>query len=207
MGTLLVFVSSAIAIVGLVRGEPGFFVLAVGLLAVIFANEVLGLVWQAPTTVLSRWWQRRPHAVERNRWLAAQREHQALVEPVVAAADFPSWKAFYNGDPRRRRSEVTLGEIADGEFYWRIIWFPTTEVVAWPFRWRDERWHRGLATLPSSNIRGPVTMSIPVVVGIGPAPLPEAIYLLGHAESADEGKRRIPSASTLDQIRTVLAGT
>ena len=143
-GTLLVIVSSAVAIDGIVRGEPVVVLVGVGVLAVIFANEVLGKVWEAPTSVSRRWWGRRPRVVERERWLADQREHEALVEPVIAAADFGSWKAFYDGDPRRRGQEVVLGEIADGEFCWRVIWFPTTEVVAWPYRWRDERRHRAL---------------------------------------------------------------
>jgi hypothetical protein len=142
---------------------------------------------------------RRTRAAERERWFAQQREHQVLVDPVTAGADFPSWKSFYNGDARRREDEVTLGEIIDGEFCWRIIWFPTTEVVAWPFRWRDERWHS--TVLGQSHLRSPH----PSGKTLGPAPLPEMIYSLGVAESASEGLRRLGSASTLAELRAAFS--
>jgi hypothetical protein len=199
VGTLLVLVSSAVAIGGAVRGEPVLVVVGMGVLAVIFANEVLGRFWQAPLTVLVRWWRRRPRVMERERWLAQQREHQALVEPLIAGADFRSWKAFYDGDSRRRGKEVVLGEIDDGEFCWRVIWFPTTEVVAWPFRWRDERWHS--TVIGHTVLRTPQ----PSTKTLAPAPVPEIIYSLGSAAGAEDGKRRISSASTLNDVRGALA--
>jgi len=199
VGTLIVLVSSAVAIVGVVRSEPLVFAIGVGVLVLIFANEVLGRVWQAPLDLPLRLWRRRPHAVERDRWLAQQREHQALVEPVIAGADFRSWKAFYDDDSRRRGKEVVVGDIADGEFCWRVIWFPTTEVVAWPHRWRDERWHRAVVAQPRFNTPTPATF------GVGSAPLPEAIYVIGQIESAEEAKLQLSSASTLADIRGALA--
>ena len=54
-------------------------------MAVIFANEVLR-VWR-PT----RWWRRRPRVVERDRWIANQRDHQALVDFHRRHADDPNF--------------------------------------------------------------------------------------------------------------------
>jgi hypothetical protein len=99
----------------------------------------------------------------------------------MADVDFDSWQSFYDGDTRRRANEVKLSEVADGEFWWRITWFPTMAVVAWPFRWRDERWH--------GKVRGqthPRTPQ-PSTKAMGPAPLPEMIYVVGRADSAEEG--------------------
>ena len=200
-GILLVLASSAVAIGGAVRGEPVLVGFGVAVLAVIFANEVLARVWQAPLAVPVRWWRRRPRAVERERWLVQQREHQAVVEPLIAGADFHSWKVFYDGDSRRRGKEIVLGEVDDGEFCWRVIWFPTTEVVAWPFRWRDERWHS--TVIGQTVLRTPQ----PSTKTLAPAPVPEIIYLVGNAESAESGKGRISSASTLDDVRAALART
>jgi hypothetical protein len=39
-------------------------------------------------------------------------------------------------------------------------------------------------------------------MGIGPAALPQIIYILGQVESAAEGKRRITSAASLAEMRT-----
>ena len=198
VGTLLVLLGSVVAIVGVVRGEPVLFVVGLVVLAAIFMNEVLARLWLAPLDVPRRWWSQRPSLMKRDRWLAEHRARQALIEPLIAGADFRSWKAFYDGDARRRGKEVALGELADGEFCWRIIWFPTTEVVVWPFRWQDERRHRALYGQVGQRTR-------PSDVTIGPAALPEMIYVIGRVESADEGRQRVASASTLDKVRCTLA--
>jgi hypothetical protein len=119
----------------------------------------------------------------------------------MVAADYRSWQSFYDGDTRRRANEVRLSEIADGEFWWRIIWFPTMEVVAWPFRWRDERWHGKV--LGQTYLMTPH----PSTKAVGPAPLPEMIYVIGRADSAEAGKQRVSSASTLVEVRAALANT
>jgi hypothetical protein len=72
------------------------------------------------------------------------------------------------------------------------------EVVAWPFRWRDERWH-GVVLGPA-----PGTMRSKAM---GPALLPEMIYVIGRAYSADAGKQRVSSASNLVEVRAALAKT
>jgi hypothetical protein len=149
--------------------------------------------------LLSAWLKRRrARDMERDRLLALQRAHDALVERAMAGADFRSWQSFYDGDTRRRANEVKLREIADGEFWWRIIWFPTMEVVAWPFRWRDERWH-GVVLGPA-----PGTMT---TKAMGPALLPEMIYVIGRAYSADTARQRVSSASSLLEVRAALAKT
>ena len=143
-------------------------------------------------------WLKRRRA-RRDHWYAQQRDHQVLVDAALAGAGFHSWRSFYDGDASRQSNEVSLREIDDGEFRWRIIWFPTTEVVAWPFRWRDERWHH--AVRGSTWLRSPVPSGKALV----PAPLPEMIYVVGKAESADRGRERTADAVSLAAIRTALA--
>jgi hypothetical protein len=189
---------SAIAIVGAVRGDP----VVVGIggtgLLVVLANELFAKLGQTPVAAALGQWRRRPRAMQRDRWLAVLRKHELLVERVIAGADFHSWREFYDGDVRRRGKEITLEEFVDGEFCWRVIWFPTTEVVAWPYRWRDERWH--LAT--SGGPGGRTSPSSMVNV---PAPLPELIFLLGHSERAGAGIRRVGEDATLTEPRAALA--
>jgi hypothetical protein len=144
---------------------------------------------------------RRARDVERHRLEALQGEHDALVEHAIDGADFRSWQSFYDGDARRRANEVKLIEFADGEFRWRVIWFSTTEVVAWPFRWRDELWHGKV--LGQTYLRTPQ----PSTKAMGPVPLPEMIYVIGRADSAEAAKQRVSSASTLIELRAALANT
>jgi hypothetical protein len=138
-------------------------------------------------------------ADERAAWRAKQREYLALVEPVVAAADFRSWSDFYDGDARRRAGETAIGEVVDGELQWHIIWVPTAEVVAWPFRWRAERHHRAIYGQVEQRTLGPSHM------GVGAAAVPEMIYLVGRAESAEQGRMRVASALTIADVRAALA--
>jgi hypothetical protein len=143
---------------------------------------------------------RRWKAEQRDAWLAEQQEYAALLEPVIAAADFGSWSDFYDGDTRRRAGEITIGDVVDGELCWHIVWVPTTEVVAWPFRWQDERRHRAIYGQVGQRTLGPSHM------GVGPAAIPEMIYVVGRAESAEQGRARMASASTLADVRGSLAG-
>jgi hypothetical protein len=136
---------------------------------------------------------RRWKAEQRDAWLAEQQEYAALLEPVIAAADFGSWSDFYDGDTRRRAGEITIGDVVDGELCWHIVWVPTTEVVAWPFRWRDERRHRRIYGQVEQRTLGPSHM------GVGRAAIPEMIYVVGRAEA--------PNRAGLGSLRRRLSQT
>jgi hypothetical protein len=147
------------------------------------------------------WERHRVHAEHRKQYLAMAKVHQDAVAPVLALADFHSWKDFYNADVRRRGDDVVVGEVTDGELHWKLCWHSgTQEVVAYGDSWVDERWFRVIVAGGSQSSQG-------ANVGyadLGTARVPEVIYVLGRSQSADRATELLESARDLNHARALL---
>jgi hypothetical protein len=151
------------------------------------------------------WERHRVHVENRREWRAIAKVHQDALQQVVDAADFRSWKDFYEADERRRGDDVVVGEVTDGELHWRICWHPRTqEVAGYGAGWVDERWHRGIVGGSSSSA---TDSGVASNMALGPARVPEVIYLLGHAGSADRAKERLATARDLNEVRASMLDT
>ena len=145
------------------------------------------------------WERHRVRAEHRRQFLEEAKVHQAAVQPIIDSADFPSWRDFYIRDERRSEDDVAVGELDDGEFHWKICWYSgTQEVVAYPATWVDERWHSVMFQAGGYGDRGGGHWSL------GISKLPESIYLLGHACSADGAREQLASARDLNHARILL---
>jgi hypothetical protein len=200
-GTILVVVTSATAAVaGMLLHEPLVAAPGVGVLSAVFAVEVYlsrrGSPWSLPARLTSA---RKRRVRQRAHWAAEQREHRDRADSMLSGADFHSWRDFYRAEGRRRGLEVAVREIADGEFCWRVIWMPTREVIAWPFRWRNEHHHRAVSA--GTWFRSPT----PSNLRIGPAEIPAAIFLIGRADTAEDCSQKVASATSLAELRSALS--
>jgi hypothetical protein len=100
-----------------------------------------------------------------------------MLDSLRERADYQSWQDFYGSNTERREGEAKIGTFNSAGLKWRIIWFRTTEVVAWAFAWNDEQQH----LVPVGDVDG---------MGIGPAFVPDMIFVLGMPDSAEDAKRR-----------------
>jgi hypothetical protein len=119
-------------------------------------------------------------AQRRLAWEARHATDKAMLERLRERADYQSWEDFYGGDAERREGEAKIGTFNSAGLQWRIIWSRTTEVVAWAFAWKDEQQH--LVPVVESGEGGGI--------GFGPAFVPDMIFVLGRADSAEDAKRR-----------------
>jgi hypothetical protein len=110
-------------------------------------------------------------------------------------ADYESFDDFY-ANVHRRGDDVRLGEIADGEYRWRIIWLPrTNEVAAFALFWTVEHLHVQPGTDGEGPALGPIPMAVPALVNI-----------LGTAESAEAARRGVEASGrmSLEALRAEL---
>jgi hypothetical protein len=155
-----------------------------------------------PNSWIRRWSDRRRErsAVE-SIWLEQQRAHLAILEQAKSVADFHSWKKFYAADEDRRGDDMKITELADIELRWNICWLPRTrEVVAFSADWQDPRLHHFVTGAGSADTGSGYS-------AIATAPVPELVCLLGPAETLDEARARLATASTLAECRFALGGT
>jgi hypothetical protein len=138
--------------------------------------------------------------IRKKQWFEERElEHSRAVEHVASRADFRSYRAFYD-DRRRRGEDEHVGQVVDGEFRWTVHWIPgSSEVVAFAASWTEPQWHQTIEVTGSAD-SGPNGL-----VGVGVAPVPELVLVLGRAPSADYARELLLPHSTLASIRAALA--
>jgi hypothetical protein len=138
------------------------------------------------------------HQQERYRLSEEALVHHDAVERLIADAEFQTFHAFYEQNEARRGDDIALVRFADGEIVWSVCWLPrTSEVAAFAVAWTETRWHE--------NVRATQSF-VGVQAGLSPEPIPELVFVLGHAETSDRAGSAIEASNRdLASIRAVLA--